>query len=118
MNTVCSATNVAAVVCRSHTIPYTRAIEGRLSGRCREIGEAGVARFRAPEQCLIGNRATNNYPYARIRAAHVAYVAIGLSWRGANCGNQWHTPVTIKIAVARQTTIDDASAIKARKREK
>jgi len=43
-----------------------------------------AAAIPAPEQCLIGNRATNNYPYARIRTAH-ARCAIGLSWHGADC---------------------------------
>lgn len=62
--------------------PGTRARGERLGEQRDRWVEWRGELYPAPEQCLIGNRATNNYPYARIRTTHTL-VAIGLSWRGA-----------------------------------
>lgn len=101
MNTVCSATHIAAVACRSHTRLYVRANGERLGNR--EIDGKGEPGLRVPEQCLIGNRAANNYPCARIRARHML-ILIGLSWDTPVqiAPGRPETTVTIKIGVARR----------------
>lgn len=59
-----------------------------------------------PEQCLIGNRAANNYPCARIRARqHARSHWLKLGHTGADCVVA--TTTTIKIGAARRTRIDD-----------
>lgn len=62
--------------------------------------------YPAPEQCLIGNRATNNYPYARIRTTRARARWLKLTRRGADC-QVGDTLAAIKIGVARRTTTDN-----------
>lgn len=63
--------------------PGTRARGERLGEQGdRWVGWRGGL-YPMPEQCLIGNRATNNYPYARIRTTHARWLK--LARRGADC---------------------------------
>lgn len=69
--------------------PCIRARGERLGEqRDRWVGWRGGL-YPVPEQCLIGNRATNNYPYARIRTTDARCHWLKLARRGADC--QWYT---------------------------
>lgn len=85
MNTVCSATHVAAVACRSHTRLYIGTNGERLGNR--EIDGKGEPGLRVPEQCLIGNRAANNYPCAQTHTpdTHARSHWLKLGHTGADC---------------------------------
>lgn len=66
--------------------PGTRARGERLDEqRDRCVGWREADYTPALEQCLIGNRATNNYPYARIRTTHARCHWLKLAQRGADC---------------------------------